>query len=244
MLAGTYNGGTLPNLAPLPCYYESGVINYNLGAPGASIGNITGDKPFPGYPDNGTLLDNLAIESLSYLELRKGAYRLVVNSDDGFRLRSSLGVTDPNYVTALGEFNGGRGSADSFADIFVTEDGLYPMRLTFEEGQGGANLEFYSVNYDISPTTFVAINDAGGGIPSYRVPVSGAGPGMSIVQSGGNYVISWPAGAAGFCLQCAPSLTAPITWADVSGVVQTQGATRSVTVPAQTSNRFYRLLRR
>ena len=82
---------------------------------------------------------------LGYLELSKGLHTLGVNSDDGFKLSFGPNPKDQLGIVA-GEFNGGRGAADSTFNIVAEADGLYPVRLLWYEGGGGANVEFFSVS--------------------------------------------------------------------------------------------------
>jgi hypothetical protein len=79
-----------------------------------------------------------------YLELKQGWNRLAVNSDDGFTLRVSPGAGEVIEGKLLGQFDGGRGSSDSFCNFWVEADGVYPARLAWWEGDGGANVEFFS----------------------------------------------------------------------------------------------------
>jgi hypothetical protein len=92
--------------------------------------------------------NNIAIEARAYLELAPGMYRFGVRSDDGFRL--TAGPTFGYQPTVLGVYEGGRGDtlpagATEF-NVVVTEAGLYPVRLIYYEGAGGASLEFYTVD--------------------------------------------------------------------------------------------------
>jgi hypothetical protein len=79
-----------------------------------------------------------------YLELKQGWNRLAVNSDDGFTLRISPGAGEVIEGIMLGYFDGGRGSSDSFCDVWADSAGVYPARLAWWEGDGGANVEFFS----------------------------------------------------------------------------------------------------
>ena len=83
-------------------------------------------------------------EILGYLELSKGLHTLGVNSDDGFKLSFGPNPKDQLGIIA-GEFNGGRGAADTTFNLVAEADGLYPVRLLWYEGGGGANVEFFSV---------------------------------------------------------------------------------------------------
>lgn len=133
-----------------------GVINFNQdstpGAP-ASIGEVGGDLPIPGVPQGTN--DGIAMQILTYLELEPGFYQMGFNSDDGFKV--TYGVT-PGAANApiAGEFQGGRGAATTRFNFLVQEAGLYPFRAIWYEGNGGANLEWWTIAPDGSR---VLIND-------------------------------------------------------------------------------------
>jgi hypothetical protein len=140
--------------------------------PGQANGNFSPDDGMPGIPgtggNNGT--DNIAAEALTYLDLPAGTNTLGVNSDDGFRL--TLGGATPEDRNALnvGQFDGGRGSADTIFQVVIQKAGLYAARLLYYNGGGGANIEFFSILDGVNGTNRVLINDvANGGIPAYTV---------------------------------------------------------------------------
>ena len=68
---------------------------------------------------------------------------MVVNSDDGFEV--SAGKLDDRKLVILGEFDGGRGSADTEFLFKVDQAGVYLFRLLWFEGDGGANVEWFTV---------------------------------------------------------------------------------------------------
>jgi hypothetical protein len=89
------------------------------------------------------LNNNIALETLMYLQLTNGNYILTVRSDDGFRLTE--GIAHTNRI--LGQFDGGRGNGTpTTMYITVLTNGLYPMRLLYFQAGSGGNLEFYTVN--------------------------------------------------------------------------------------------------
>ncbi|MDB4805060.1 hypothetical protein OAH16_00490, partial [bacterium] len=144
----------------MPAWVE--IVNQNQDAP-AAVGNFNAnngyeDEPIPGIPGWGDSTDGIASEYVTMLELTKGAYKFGVNSDDGFN--ASFGVSYPDaFQQNVGHFNGGRGAADTTFEIYVPEDGLYPYRVSWWEGGGGANIEIFSfVNID-GKSTKVLIND-------------------------------------------------------------------------------------
>jgi hypothetical protein len=257
MLGGVYPNAVspLPNIAPVQLYLETGMINYNKDGPTSMDGNLVPDAQFPGF---GTMplatLDNLAMEAVSYLELHQGIYRMVVRSDDGFRLTPALSAEDPGNSFIIGEYNGGRGVADSpLIDFYVTEDGLYPMRLIFEEGQGGAAVEWKI--QDLETGNYFGVNGSpivlaggfpGGGPNGFLPPCSNKM--LTTQKSGSNLVLSWLKAGGGnlFQLQQANVLANPSSatvWSNVGVVPQTAGSAKSVTVPISAAANFYRLLR-
>lgn len=142
------------------------VVNFDIGG---GAGNFMNDNPFPGLPGaagNGT--DNSAVEVLTFLEFPSaGFFTMGVNSDDGFKVTTGANVKDV-FALKLGEFSGGRGAADTTFLVLVEKPGIFPVRLIWENGGGGANLEWFTVNSD---GTKVLINDtsAAGSIKAYRV---------------------------------------------------------------------------
>jgi hypothetical protein len=233
LLGGTYlnpaTGTPYPNIAPQPTFTETGVINYNRDAPGgASVGHLTPDVQFPGYPPGPTtpeaVQNNIAMEVLTYVELKAGIHRWVVASDDGFRVTPALSVSDPNNSIVLGEFNGGRGVADSTFNFIVKQDGLYPMRLIWEQGQGGANLEWEKVDLNTGVDVFVGINEDS--IKAYQPPAGLCN--LSITLNGTSVTIK-------FCgiLEDANDVTGP--WNPV-----TPPPVDQYTIPATAAKKFYR----
>jgi hypothetical protein len=121
----------------------------NLEQDAGSAGNFNADNGHPddlvpNIPGINDSNDGIAAEFLTYLELEEGWHTLGVNSDDGFQLSSGPSTKDL-LAQGLGEFNSSRGSADTIFDIYVETAGVYPMRLLWFEGNGGANVEFFSV---------------------------------------------------------------------------------------------------
>lgn len=147
---------------------------------GGEIGSFTSasdpsrpDVPIPGIPNPSILnpdlsynTDWITAEVLTYLELEAGLYTFVVNSDDGFRVTAGHFNRD-RFTPSLGEWDGGKGSSDVLFDVYVEETGIYPIRLAWWEGTGGANLEFFVIDEQGNRTL---INDRAipGHIPAYR----------------------------------------------------------------------------
>lgn len=144
-------------------FVVSTIINFNQDL--TSSGNIPDDLGIPGIPGVTGSTDGIAAEALTWLSLPAGDHTLIVNSDDGFRL--NIGGAAPSDATAtfVGEFNGGRGASDTIMNIRVTKAGVYAARLTWQEGGGGANVEFVQV---LPSGTRVAVNSAESTIKAFR----------------------------------------------------------------------------
>ena len=177
------------------------VINFEQGEdddPGPvgnfSVNNDFPDDFIPGIPgtEGNDGDDNIVAEFTAYLEFPEaGYYTMGVNSDDGFKVSNAeAGDSGPAdsadaLADALGFFNGGRGAADTIFGFAVPAAGVYPMRLLWYEGGGGANVEWFTVGSDGSKT----LVNAEGGIKAYRsrttstlecpLKVTSIGPGRS-----------------------------------------------------------------
>ncbi len=135
------------------------IINFNISpasAGGGDIGNFTTangypDSLFPGIPGANGLNGSTALEVLTFLKFNQpGVYQMGVNSDDGFAVTEGKNPRD-RFAQVLGEYDAGRGSSDSLFYIAVTNAGIYPIRLIWENGNGelpdnGANLEWFMVD--------------------------------------------------------------------------------------------------
>ena len=162
----------------------------NLDQAEAAQGNFndgTGfpDALIPGIPGFNDSTDGIVGEFLTYVELKSGFNSMGVNSDDGFKVTSGPSPVD-QFGTLLGTFEGGRGAADTIFNFVVEEDGVYPMRLLWYEGRGGANVEWFSVvdgekilvNDTSNANANKAYRETTGGQPTYAskvVPSPGAG---------------------------------------------------------------------
>lgn len=133
----------------------TGVINFNINAGNGDAGNFQtsggfADSLFPGIPGANGLTGNSAIEVMCYMQFAApGVYYLGVNSDDGFLVTEGKNPKDW-FGLKLGEFSGGRGASDTIFPVAVPTAGIYPIRLTWENGNGelpdnGANCEFFCV---------------------------------------------------------------------------------------------------
>jgi hypothetical protein len=216
MLAGTYlnpvTGQPYPNMAAQPNFVESNIIDYY--GNGTDAGHILPNGAFPGLS---LTAENFAFEALTYLELYKGVYRMGVNSDDNFRVSPASSVSDPNNAVTLGIFDGnGRAQADTIFDFYVSEDGLYPFRLVFEQGQGGFGLEWFIRSLADAAGTYIAVNGTDD-IKAF-VPPSTAVPSLAVTHLGGTMIrLSWTDSEGLYQLQSSLYLDDP-AWSNVSGV--------------------------
>lgn len=139
---------------------------------GNATGYFGGDATFP-YVDDPIVWpdpNNMALEATAYVELTAGIHRFGVRSDDGFILTCGPTFADANLV--LGVYEGGRGNglpggATEF-EFQVEQDGLYALRLVWYEGNGGANLEFYSTDRDTYTRTLLNDTSVAGAVKAYR----------------------------------------------------------------------------
>lgn len=162
------------------------VINMNIDPGGDPQGNFTPDDQFPGTPgiDPGTgttMLDGIAADVLTYVEMKKGMHTFIVNSDDGFRTFVGR-VNDVFSGTFAGGFEGGRGATDSPFQVYAPEDGVYAMRTLFEQGAGGGNLEILELLAD-GVTKALINDDASGGPKSYRAATGADAGGTTDITS-------------------------------------------------------------
>ncbi len=153
-LAGMH-GPNLANLAGADAdgfLTWTGIVDFAREADG-QIGSFTDvngypEQPLPGFPgtqiqDGGT--GNASLEILTFMDFTSaGLFTMGVNSDDSFKVTAARAPADKFGVT-LGQYEGGRASADSTFTIFISQAGIYPFRLMWENGTGGANVEWFTV---------------------------------------------------------------------------------------------------
>lgn len=251
-LAGQLKGtGTevLPNLAeptvtgpalaagvkvgPLLRFEIPTVINLNQ-IEGMAAGNFTPDEQMPGIPGTTGMNDGIDAEIITFVDLPAGVITMGVNSDDGFRTQAGY-INVPADGLLLGEFDAGRGFADTIFRFVVQDAGTYPIRTIWQEGGGDSSIEIFTVKADGAK---VLLNDtANGGYRSYRTgvaPDKQTSPSEFRLASrlnAGNYEITWT--EPGTALQQSTDLK---TWTDVPN------ATSPYQTPtAGTTATFYRL---
>jgi hypothetical protein len=122
----------------------------------ATAGPGYADNPWPGS-SNATSWDNSSEEFITYLSFNSpGLYQMGISSDDGFKVTVGPNPKDWINSTVCGYYNGGKGASDVTFFMNVTNAGTYPVRLLWENGGGGCNCEWFSV--DPSGTRYL-IND-------------------------------------------------------------------------------------
>ncbi|MCC7374839.1 MAG: hypothetical protein IT581_09295 [Verrucomicrobiales bacterium] len=199
-------------VGPLVQFEIPSVINLSQ-VGGDVLGNFTPDDQMPGIPGLNAVDDGIDAEILTFVDLPAGWVTLAVNSDDSFRAQAGyLNVAADRVL--LGQFDGG--PSDTTFRAFVQDAGIYPIRVIWVEGGGGAGIEFYSVKAD---GTKVLVNDtANGGYSAYRTGTAPNKPAdigkfSSIVRNAnGSITITWSGAGT---LQAGASVTGP--WQDVAG---------------------------
>ena len=210
----------------------------NFKASGAGELSVN-DEAIPGIPGSTGSTDNIAGEALTFVEIpAAGLYTMVVNSDDGFQV--SVGTTNNVKSQVLGQFDGGRGSADTRFYFEATKAGVYLFRLLWMEGGGGANVEWFTVNAD--GTRALVNGTQAGALRTFRrrtvAEPGGGGTPTPLVFTGivrnanGSLTLTWTGGGT---LQTSTSINGP--WTDVNGAVS------PLTVAPDQATQFARLRR-
>jgi hypothetical protein len=152
------------------------VINWNQAKPnGNDIGIFRADavppadwpdEAIPGTDSTASDPDHIAVEFLTILDLPVGSYQLGVNHDDGFKLTAGAEPRDVFNATLLST---DRGALDTPNISFVvTNAGRYPVRLVWGENGGGAQVEFYLVDFLTGTKILINNRTNSAQITSYR----------------------------------------------------------------------------
>jgi hypothetical protein len=158
------------------------LVDYKNASGGS--GNFTTDTEFTdlGIPGGAlTTEDNSAFEALTYVEFpSRGNYVMGVASDDGFAVKAG-GQPRDLFKAVAGVFEGGRGvDTGTRFNVYVDAAGVYPFRLLWENGGGGAGVEWFTLKADGTPAL---LNDvANGGLKTYRAVGSASAPFVALVQ--------------------------------------------------------------
>ena len=147
------------------------IINYAQDT--NNIGNFNPNNLIPGM---GTHTDNIGMEVVTYLQLNRGSYQFGVAKDDGCRVTTGPVPGDTNLVLGVSPANG-----ELTFDFLVETNGLYPFRLVYYEGNGGAGVEWFSVNLVTGERTL--INNTNSTIKAYRVCANLPGPAVSFTTN-------------------------------------------------------------
>ena len=186
----------------------------------------------PGVPGTNGSTDGIDAEVITFVDLPAGVITFGVVSDDSFRAQAGY-INKPADAVLLSQVDGA--TANLTFRCVVTDAGVYPIRVIWQEGGGGANLELFTVKAD---GTRVLLNDtANGGYRSYRAGVAPEKPtapvefSIGINRTGTVVEITWT--EPGTVLQESANLA---TWTDVSNAT-------SPYRPTITGNagKFYRL---
>jgi uncharacterized repeat protein (TIGR03803 family) len=78
---------------------------------------------------------------------------------------------------------------------------------------------------------------SGGGGNIFRVTLA---PALSVRRSSNSVILSWPSPSTGFQLESTPTLTAP-SWTAIPNAPADDGTNKSVTLPLQPAQHYFRL---
>lgn len=134
------------------------VINY-LNT--SNDGHYTGNNSFPGMTIGQDEDDFVVLVTGSVVIPTAGNWTVGVNSDDGFGLELTRGVT----VFSM-SFPSTRAAGDTLSVFNVTEPGVYDLRLVYFERAGGSELELFAAEgsfASFSSAAFRLVGDAANG---------------------------------------------------------------------------------
>lgn len=161
------------------------VVNWEQAADGfgggPNAGNFNPNDQIPGIPGIFGSNDHIAAETLTFLELARGVYRMGVNCDDGFKVTAAQHVRDL-FITQLGVRSPGGGATDTLFNFVVEEAGIYPFRLLWWEGTGGANVEWFVDDADTGQRILVNDRSNARAVKAYRAYTGTAIPYVKSVQ--------------------------------------------------------------
>ena len=217
---------------------ETSGINYSQLADG--VGAFVDDKPFPNLDPFDW--NHIALAGTAYLELPVGVYRMGVRSDDGFRV--SVGTTFDTPELRLGEFEGGRGTAATEFEFLVERSGVYAFRLVYYEGNGGADVEWYTTDLETGVSHLVG-GPTAGAIRAYTAregsPVTNPpDASLSARVDGSDVILSWPKTSPAYRLETSPTQIPP-SWGPAAGTPTEDNGTLTLRVPATGAGALYRL---
>ncbi|MHB8524122.1 MAG: hypothetical protein ACYDH9_25655, partial [Limisphaerales bacterium] len=134
----------------------------------------------------------------------------------------------------------GRGASDTLFAFTVPAAGVYPMRLVWENGTGGCNVEWFMVDRSNKKVLLNDPANVASGLKAFRardeskrIPIPPQNPTLNFTLSGTTLTFTWT--GTGAKLQSTATLGG--TWADVTGGASS-GATANVSGKA---TQFFRL---
>ena len=209
------------------------VINLSL-FEGDANGNFVPDDQMPGVPGVNTISDGASAEITMLVEFpTAGLITFGVNSDDGFRMEG--GPHDqPQLRKTLGQEPSARGASDSIFAFQVDEPGIYPIRVIWWSGTGGASIELFTVNED---GTKVLLNDvANGGLRTYSSELRAPFEITSITRdAAGEVTLVWNSSPGlEYALDYATALD--LDWAELDDSLPSQGSSTEKVINAVTAN--------
>jgi len=140
-------GQPYPNLAAGPnndgLFSEPDFINYDINASPSGNSTFNFKTNFP-YMPAAAVNNFISMAANMYVQLSAGVNTFAVRSDDGFLLATGPALGSTNLY--LGLFDGGRGDNTPTTFSFIVQtNGLYPMRLIYDQGEFGGSIELYSI---------------------------------------------------------------------------------------------------
>ncbi len=165
-----------------------------------------GQKPWGmGGSDPGVTIPCIMIDWSDWVALKD------VTTTNTATTQVTLSLTDDDRPM-LGQYDGGRGQGTpTLFSFYVPQAGVYPLRLMWEQGQGGANCEWFSVD---ALGNYVLLNDPNNtaALKAYQERTAPVTPTISISLTGGSPVLTYTG-----TLQAASVVTG--TYTNVTGAV-------------------------
>jgi hypothetical protein len=163
--------------------------------------------------------------------------------DPGFP--SSLGPTN-SYKVEM--FEDGPTQAPILSRIITSASSIHDTNFrvpnSWGDLQGSIRVTGLSGSITLQGFSFQAIktgNPAGFDVYGTDRIFLPAPPVLSVLSTGSNAVVSWPASGTNFILEATSSVALPGPWEPVTNAVALSGGTLSVTVDVMEARRFFRL---
>lgn len=192
-------------------YSVPGFLDYNLPAQTGPAGEYSFDNPLwsnsrgvpggfgfgvnlPARTPAGDLADDMQLDIEGWVVFPSaGLYTFLFNSDDGDTIMMPLANNPSNKAALqLGISDVGRGSAGpgqpvggTYAVINIPQAGAYPLRILYENGSGGANLEFSAYSWQPDGSlikTLVNDTTASNSLQVFQVSSTPVGPSITYMN--------------------------------------------------------------